>query len=529
VPKEPDARDFLSALWDVVEEECFAELRLISQGPGRPKQSFFGYPSELDGLCADAQKASGSQNVFFGVGLRKRRSGKAEDVLCIKALWADIDFKTTPLEKAIALIKKFPLKPSMGILSGGGLHVYWVLREMVWEEDLKLIRPLNLKIAHALGGDKAATDIARILRLPGTLNLKYENKPTCKINVWRPELQYNITDFDFLPEVEEIKHVEATVVATSKPERQSHGIDMPEDFKKKIAGALASIWIPGYRNRLALYISGLMAHAGYNLKSCRDIIEHVVKDTKDEEGNSRLGCVGRTYDKFKASGAVAGGPAMKKMLVEEFPVALQDNAKKIYTLIRDSIKQHDDEAGSRFQIIKIKKYIQDDPIYEVTIGLEGEEYVTKCSNDEIFYSNTFAKIFFAAHHKFLPELKKKAWQKKVEGAGFEPVQIEKEEATLEGKVSSAITELMSAAVSTDQAETAAEHLPLKTEAGDQLFKLKVLNKYLRGQGTMARESEIQATLRKLGFNSASKRFGKNVMRLWSKPGKNGNLFPETPI
>ena len=53
-----------------------------------------------------------------------------------------------------------------------------------------------------IGGDLNACDAARILRIPGTLNHKYDNKPECRV-IHDTDFTYSLDDFlDVLPEAQ---------------------------------------------------------------------------------------------------------------------------------------------------------------------------------------------------------------------------------------------------------------------------------------------------------------------------------------
>lgn len=69
---------------------------------------------------------------------------------------------------------------------------------------------INRRIASQLGGDFNSCDAARISRIPGTVNHKYENKPICKV-VEMIQNFYTLDDFlDTLPEPISKNHNERT-------------------------------------------------------------------------------------------------------------------------------------------------------------------------------------------------------------------------------------------------------------------------------------------------------------------------------
>lgn len=153
----------------------------------------------LDAVRQRAQR-SRDQNIYFGVGLlegrpRDRSSrGTEGEVVSIPGLWLDVDVagdghKASNLpptfEEALDLIHEFPFPPTLIVYSGGGLHAYWLFhepwrfdedeRERLWMAKLseKFQRHFQA-IANFHGWHVDPTyDLARIMRLPGTVNQKY--------------------------------------------------------------------------------------------------------------------------------------------------------------------------------------------------------------------------------------------------------------------------------------------------------------------------------------------------------------------
>lgn len=133
-------------------------------------------------------------NVFFGVARYASEKNRLKDnVLNLKSFWLDIDCgpdKAIPNPKTgrpkgyasqaegLDALKKFcnavgMPKPVL-VNSGRGLHVYWPLTEPVsreqWEPVAARLRELCNE--HGLLVDPAVFEVARILRVPGTLNFK---------------------------------------------------------------------------------------------------------------------------------------------------------------------------------------------------------------------------------------------------------------------------------------------------------------------------------------------------------------------
>ena len=122
-------------------------------------------------------------NVYFGVALRaeaakgERQTGTKAACQVVTALWADLDFKDGGEPAARERLASFPLSPSKVISSGGGgLHVYWKLAKPVYPQlsgQTRQVESLLKRLAARLGADPAATDVAHVLRVPGSLNFKY--------------------------------------------------------------------------------------------------------------------------------------------------------------------------------------------------------------------------------------------------------------------------------------------------------------------------------------------------------------------
>lgn len=119
-------------------------------------------------------------NVYFGVASRDGGGQSGEHLEQLSALFADVDFKQTPQGEArhrIRLLEQANAGPSLIIETGGGYHLYWALRKPVsvaTAEQREAAKILLRDLAKAVGGDLSAAEPARILRLPGTLNHKYD-------------------------------------------------------------------------------------------------------------------------------------------------------------------------------------------------------------------------------------------------------------------------------------------------------------------------------------------------------------------
>lgn len=131
------------------------------------------------------------QNVYVGANPRREKGGKdADSVAIARCLFVDIDGVT--LDEAMDRLGRTGLPaPTAVVLSGGGVHMWWRLAEPM--ADLSAWTALQKAIIPLLGADKAIHDPPRIIRLPGTTNVK-RGKP-CTIAECEPSRVYRLDEF----------------------------------------------------------------------------------------------------------------------------------------------------------------------------------------------------------------------------------------------------------------------------------------------------------------------------------------------
>src|SRR5262245_11863466 len=136
------------------------------------------------------------RNIFCGIASRKDKDGSKKGCFEIGGFWADIDFKDLPNgdETAIELMEKFPPYPSLVVLTGHGLHLYWLLQQPV---PASLEMECYLKgIGKELSADPAAAEIAHVMRIPGTFNYKFPDNVVAAELFQVNDNRYTINDFE---------------------------------------------------------------------------------------------------------------------------------------------------------------------------------------------------------------------------------------------------------------------------------------------------------------------------------------------
>jgi len=157
---------------------------------------------------------------YFGMALRcDATSGALDNCSTLSVVFADIDFKHTPEAEARRLLAECPLPPSIIVHSGNGLHCYWLLREPLDLQDQKecdMAYSLLRRLCAFLHADPIVAEPAHILRVPGTLNYKYDPPRLVQIELMEAERRYNTNDFEVLPAAPVDAKVNSTFAAPEK-------------------------------------------------------------------------------------------------------------------------------------------------------------------------------------------------------------------------------------------------------------------------------------------------------------------------
>lgn len=121
-------------------------------------------------------------------------------IAAINCLFADFDAKDFgSKEAAWDHVQSLPIQPSAIVDSGGGFHAYWVLNQtfrIQTEEDLNWAERLQAAWVDLVGSDQGAKDLARVLRLPGTLNMKYGTGVPVQVVMFDESRTYAIEDLE---------------------------------------------------------------------------------------------------------------------------------------------------------------------------------------------------------------------------------------------------------------------------------------------------------------------------------------------
>ncbi|HMM20614.1 MAG TPA: DUF927 domain-containing protein [Selenomonadales bacterium] len=214
-----DIIQFLSTIFQYA-ETGYTQVFALPSAAARaiPVSDFSAVPAAI--------AAAGQQDIYFSPGI----SGQAKnsklsdpDIIGIPALWADVDIFSPAhaapnlprtVQEAMTLVPDC-LPPSIVVHSGHGLQFWWLLKEP-WMFDtpeekqraqgiLTRLQKWLLQRGQANGWKvDSVQDLCRVMRLPGTLNVKIPTEPVLAQVIEQCDIRYDPAEIDeLLPAMEQ--------------------------------------------------------------------------------------------------------------------------------------------------------------------------------------------------------------------------------------------------------------------------------------------------------------------------------------
>ena len=274
------------------------------------------YNTSVSGLRDVVEQLEGETDTYIAPNTMYKPFRRVENIRQFRALYIDIDGveddQVACAYKILELAenKEIP-KPTMIVNSGRGIHVYWRIKNApygalyTWQE---LEDYLYYKLKH-LGADMAATDGARILRLPGTINSK--NNAKCRALWIDNEIEYSMYDLreeylNYKPkgkqlEIEEVKKKTSNkVIANSF--FNSYSLHMTRSNDILLLCKLRNYDVKGYRNMILhcfAYWKGIYIRDEEELaKEVIDLNNSFKDPLRETQVNAILRCIPKAIDRF---------------------------------------------------------------------------------------------------------------------------------------------------------------------------------------------------------------------------------------
>lgn len=209
----------------------------------------------------------GDEDQYYTPHIYNTRGGrKTSNVSFLTCLYVDID-GVTPEEAEQRLSKSDLPKPTLAVSTGGGVHYYWFFNRPAQANGdeycfIKTWRKLATHFTSQLQGDPQCVDIARLLRIPGTINTK--RGVTSELLYFNPEVTYSIMalhkQYNVTQATTPVKQAEANKTVATKP-KQKPTLTKRKEFEE-----------------------GPVVQSGYNLQVKDDLLTLVQLRNGDTEG-----------------------------------------------------------------------------------------------------------------------------------------------------------------------------------------------------------------------------------------------------
>ena len=145
------------------------------------------------------------RGVFFCVStLQHSRADPGRSPRCkaniaeIALLHVDVDLKSVEpgTGDIIRELAALPLPPSIVVLSGNGVHAYWLLKKVAGPKEALRVEAVLRGLADLVGGDPAVAEVSRLMRLPGTHNTKAGTWTPVTIHQATYDRRYELDDLE---------------------------------------------------------------------------------------------------------------------------------------------------------------------------------------------------------------------------------------------------------------------------------------------------------------------------------------------
>lgn len=185
----PAAKLALNELSDLFGSDATIEIvAIIPDGSRVSYCGRLGVPEERAAIEALIRKSLGRANLYVGVNLRHKKlagksvTGRAEDIVAREYFVFDFDYKDAPphdprYEEKLALLKRGEITecPILIVNTGNGAQVWMQICDADTPKRAANVTPI-IKNAMRLMGSDDMSDLARIVRLPWTINLPNKAK-----------------------------------------------------------------------------------------------------------------------------------------------------------------------------------------------------------------------------------------------------------------------------------------------------------------------------------------------------------------
>lgn len=428
-----DTKEFLNTLYPDTNDEYILIWRLA----GKSSRWF----KSADEAAAFVEGQKNKNDLYLGVGLSPENNGPydrcpAAKIAGLGALWLDIDIQGPAHKKgnlppdiaaAESLIADMRFEPSIVVHSGHGLQAWWVFREP-WFFDTAEERSRAAKLSERWNGairrfaakrgwDADATwDLARVMRLPGTVNAKtdepvpVEVRRSCAGRYDPSELEELLCELEGWVQNERIPPRGLPAAAAFSLRLDPAASPPFEKFEALRASSkkFAQSWERGRKDlqdqspsAYDLSLATLACEANWTPQEITNLLIACRRKHGDDL-KLRQDYYRRTVGKARDSIARSRAQEAIEELAD-VPIRTQEDPESAREIKLDSLSEI---FGVRVE--RIVRYLSDPPQYRLITG-DGQIFLGKV--DALIAQWALRSAIAAASGKYIPNFKPQRWDK----------------------------------------------------------------------------------------------------------------------
>lgn len=275
------------------------------------------YNTQNKALRNIIEEVEGQEDIYISSNTYYKPQRSTSYIRQFRALYIDLDLKEYEKAETVYMVyflayeNKIPM-PSMIVDSGRGIHLYWKIQNApygamwTWQE----LEDYLYNQLKDLGADIQATDGARVLRLPNTVNSKINEE--CKVLVVNDDIEYSMYDLrekylnystkSYQLEFEQTKEIKKKKTNTIARLFNSYTLHLSRIEDMETLCKLRNYNVEGYRNFILhcyAYWKGIYTRDIEELE--KEIIEFnnsFKKPLKESEVKAIIRCIPKAIAKF---------------------------------------------------------------------------------------------------------------------------------------------------------------------------------------------------------------------------------------
>lgn len=323
------ARSLLESLYSGAERGYAALFWIDPKDKENKGSTFFDAtdPAALERMADEAVRLSDTLTVYYNVNLMGaplpgKQRGTEDDVVCVVAAKADCDIKpgdpTKPqsAEEVRDFLASLPLQPSIIVSSGRGLHPYWPFHEPYTIESPAERRELAAvlkgweRFVHQRAAERgwrfdSVADLPRVLRLPGTLNHKYDPPLPVELKRNRDD-RFSLSDFeDYIPD---------GFVGEPMDAPAEGGLGLTDRQVNAIVTILAPHTRDGNRHHISHAAAAWLANNEFGEAAALKVVGKLSAAAGDSDTDAKLKNCRDTYAKLRAGTRPLGASWIRQEL-----------------------------------------------------------------------------------------------------------------------------------------------------------------------------------------------------------------------